>query len=719
MILPGRLHGQSQIPIDTWRLHLSYNNIGVIEVSPRNIFAASESGVLVYDREDQSVKTYNKLSGLSSSGITCLAYDKSNGQLLVGYDGGELDIIDVSTVSNFHRLRDAEVTTVRRINHISIRENVAYLSTAYGVVLFDLVTREIRETWRDLGPAGEGLPVYGTAFLHDSIYLATAEGVLAGYPGDNLLDFDKWQRSTDKGLSGAARSVITFNDRVYAAGPTGVYSDVDGSWLKEEFLDTLAVQSLTASEEHLLMIADSTLWLLNISGQLSKFSDTILQVPLVARQDDAGAFWIGDHRAGLLSNIGGTFSSILPNGPSATAVHKMIYHEGKLFVIAGARSSAGEPVALSEQVSIFENGAWHDVRYPLPNITDISFSGTDTYISSFGSGLLISNASGNTIYDESNSPLKNSTGDGAYISALSPRDGGLWIANYGGSEPLHFLNKDGTWESYSFRFFNEQNPSDISVDGRGNIWIPLAPATGGGLLAFELAQNRPHYKSNVAGSGALPNKNVNCITTDLDGYSWIGTDAGVAYFLSPGEDAIKPIYDNRFLLRDEKITAIEIDPGNRKWIGTGNGVWLFDADVQMMLHNFTTDNSPLLSDLIYDIEIDPSSGEVFIATDKGIVSYRGDATTAERTFDNAKIFPNPVSPGFGGTVSISGLTEQASVRITDISGKLVWRTEANGGTATWNVRDHRGRRASTGVYLVFAISEDGTESMVGKIAVIE
>jgi ligand-binding sensor domain-containing protein len=586
-------------------------------------------------------------------------------------------------------------------------------------VLFDLVTLEIRETWRDLGPAGEAVPVYESAFLHDSIYLATADGVLAGHPRDNLLDFNHWKRSTDSGLSGTVRSVVSFNDRIYAAFGSGLYSASNGNWSRENFPDTLQVQSLTASHEHLLLIADSTLWLISKSGELSQITDPFLRVPRAAKQDDTGNLWIGDQGAGLVSNIGGKFSSLLPNGPSRTEVRKMNYHNGKLFVVAGATSSAGEPILLADQVNIFEDGAWTNVSYPVPDITDITFNGPDVYVSSFGSGLLISTASGNTIHDESNSPLRNSAGDGAYITALAANADGLWVANYGGSEPLHFLKNDGSWESHSFGFLNEQNPTAISLDGRGNVWITLAPASGGGLVAFDHKQNSAYYKSTVAERGALPDKNVNCIATDLDGYVWVGTDAGVAYFPSPADDAIKPIYDNLFLLRGEKVTAIEVDAGNRKWIGTEDGVWLFDAVAQMMLQNFTTDNSPLLSNLIQDIEIDASSGEVFIATEKGIVSYRSDATRPEQEFNDAKIFPNPVSPGYSGTVGISGLTEHASVRITDISGKLVWQTRANGGTATWNVRDHHGRRASTGIYLVFATSDDGTESMVGKIAVVE
>jgi hypothetical protein len=138
-----------------------------------------------------------------------------------------------------------------------------------------------------------------------------------------------------------------------------------------------------------------------------------------------------------------------------------------------------------------------------------------------------------------------------------------------------------------------------------------------------------------------------------------------------------------------------------------------------LVHNFTTDNSPLPSNIVRDIEIDGTTGEVFFVTDKGIVSFRSDATASQNSFASVKIFPNPVTRDFNGTIGISGLATDAVVKITDISGKLVWEVQANGGTATWNAQDLSGRRAASGMYLVFAATPDGSESMVGKIAVID
>ena len=184
-------------------------------------------------------------------------------------------------------------------------------------------------------------------------------------------------------------------------------------------------------------------------------------------------------------------------------------------------------------------------------------------------------------------------------------------------------------------------------------------------------------------------------------------------------NATRPIYDNRFLLRDENITAMAVDGGNRKWIGSENGVWLFDPLGEKLVYNFTTDNSPLLSNRIQCIGINPTSGEVFFGTEKGLASFRSDATAGNLNFENVKIFPNPVTSEFNGLVAIEGLSTDSTIKITDVAGRLVWQAMANGGTASWNIRDANGKRVETGIYLVFSTSAGGADKNVGKIAIVE
>ena len=168
------------------------------------------------------------------------------------------------------------------------------------------------------------------------------------------------------------------------------------------------------------------------------------------------------------------------------------------------------------------------------------------------------------------------------------------------------------------------------------------------------------------------------------------------------------------------ITTIKIDGANRKWVGTENsGLFLLSNGGLEKIHHFTTENSPILSNNIIDIAINHKIGEIFIATDKGMISYRSDATKGASTQNNTKVFPNPVTESYNGLIAISGLIENANVKITDIDGNLVYEGFANGGQATWDGKNKHGEKASSGVYLVFSCDVNGREKMVSKILLIK
>ena len=217
---------------------------------------------------------------------------------------------------------------------------------------------------------------------------------------------------------------------------------------------------------------------------------------------------------------------------------------------------------------------------------------------------------------------------------------------------------------------------------------------------------------------------------DRNGEIWVGTLQGIEVFYNTDciftdeecdaqEILIEQDGNFQLLLETETITAIEIDGGNRKWIGTQtSGVYLLSDDGIDQIQRFTEDNSPLISNTIQDISFNFSTGEVFFATDKGIVSFIGTATGFDGEINETSIYPNPVREDYEGVVTIDGLTFRTDVRITDINGNIVHSTTSDGGRALWNGKNENGQRVSTGVYLVFATNRDGSETTVGKIAVV-
>ena len=722
---------QSEIPLGTWRLHISYNNINSITRSDQKVFGASQNGIVVLDRSDNSISTYSKMNGLQGSGITCINYDGSGDQLLIAYADGKLDLIKNNTIISLDPTRNSTLTGSKKINHISIRDNLAYLSADYGVVIFDLDRGDVKETWRDIGENGQTIKVFQSTFREDSIFLATDKGVLAGDLTKNLLDFNYWKRFDTGEFADSIHGVQSFNGKVYAAiRNVGLYRYEAGNWTKENFLENEPFRSLNASSINLLISSGNKLWRLSTNNTLSEVAADLIDQPNMAFEELNGQLWIGDGENGIVSNPSGTFVNYLPNGPSNSRTARLLFNNKIMYALGGGYSSTYTSWGNTGRIDQFVDGSWSTRNSTMLDLTDIAFNsvGDRFYLSSFGYGVEErSEQESLEIFNENNSPLINTNSPvrSVNIPSVEQADDGLWVANYGASNPLHFLTDQHTWQSFSFPYAASRFPSELAVDFYSDVWMIINPAEGGGVVIFNKDENTSAYLTNIDGSGGLPSKSVRSIAVDRDGIVWLGTDEGVGYFVDPTEvfsnnvNAARPIFEDRFLLRDDKVTSIAIDGGNRKWMGTERGVWLFSPSGEKLIYNFTTDNSPLLSNVIVDIEVNHETGEVFFATDQGLTSFRADATASDFQFHAVKIFPNPVTPDFNGTVGISGLATDAIVKITDIAGKLIWESQANGGTASWNIRDYKGNRASTGVYLVFSTSADGIESVVGKVVVVE
>ena len=727
----GMSSAQSDIPLSAWRLHISYNNTHTVAIAPDKVFGASENGIAVLDRSDNSITTYNKLNGLHGMGITSIAFDNTTTQLLITYQDGVMDLIKDNTIVSFDPARNSTLTGSKKINHISIRGNLAYLSADYGVVVFDLTRNDVKETWRDIGPSGTTVNVFKSTFKGDSIFLATEKGVFAGNLNQNLLDFSFWKRFDTGEFLGSIQSIEEFNDKIYATvKDVGLYRYESGRWTKELFLQNEPLQSLNSSNDNLLISSGQALWRLGVNDILSQVNSDIIRHPNMALEESGGQLWVADSTNGIISNLSGSFSNFLPNGPTNGRTTSLAYHDKTMYALAGGYSSTFTPLGNKGNIDQFLHGLWAMQPSSMDDLTSITFDSNSEkrYLGSFGYGVEERNTESSLqIFDETNSSLVNTNPPerSVTITAVKKNDAGLWVANYGASQSLHFLDENNIWSAFSFAQIVSRYPQKMDIDFYGNVWLVLNPDQGGGILVFNKDENSSSYLTEVAGSGGLSNRSVRSIAVDREGSVWLGTDEGVCYFADPSSvfssevNAVRPIFEDRFLLRDDKVTAIAVDGGNRKWIGTERGVWLFSPSGEELIHNFTADNSPLLSNVILDIGINHETGEVFFATSHGLVSFRSDATESDFQFQNVKIFPNPVTPDFSGMVAISGLATDAIVKITDISGKLVWQSQANGGTVSWNVRDNHGKRPSTGVYLVFSATSDGSESIAGKIAIVE
>jgi ligand-binding sensor domain-containing protein len=725
---------QSDIPLGTWRTHFSYNSAKHVTIGGDKIYVASENGLFVLDTDDNSLTTISKIDGLQEDNISTLFFDEVRNQLIIGYTSGNIDVIAGNEIINFDLVTNSQVLGSKKINQIIALNGRAYISTDYGLLNFDLIKLEVKETYRQLGNVANQIKVNQSTILGDSIFLATEEGVIASniVNGTNLFDPVGWRRYTlSDGLPTSTATIIqTLDDKVVAGfNSNGLYNYTSGNWLQSQALKDESFLTAFSDGTQMVILTLSEIYTLDNTENAIAITDNLITTPTDALVSGS-ALWLTDKNNGLVTNYQGAFESIKPSGPNSNALFRFFYHNNSVTGLSGGYST--NRIALSNGVGFYQfmSGTWtnfNEANVTIPQFDDIVDAGFDAktnafYYASFGFGLMkIDDQGVITIIDENTSPLINLTPGqrGVNLTAVESSNEGLWVLNYGAGQGLHLLSEN-EWKSYTL---NTSALLDIE-NTQSKLWMIVDPLVGGGILVFDKAAEQTRYLTSQSGNGGLPSDNVNTLATDKEGFIWVGTNAGVAVFSNVIDiqssliDAIIPIFENRQLLRDEEITAIKVDAGNRKWIGTRNGVWLFDEQADRQLLNFNIDNSPLPSNNITAININEVSGEVFFATPEGIISYRGNATMPAIDHGQVKIFPNPVPRDFNGTIGINGLVEDADLKITDVSGKLIWATRSEGGTATWDARDYNGNRAATGIYFVFSSSQDGDETFIGKIAVI-
>lgn len=699
-----------EIEQGSWRTHFSYQNARIIENTGTKIFCAVENGLFYIDTSDNTVNTLSKIDGFSDVTISSLGYSEATNTLVIGYENGNIDLFSGNGITNIDLVKTQNIIQDKTIRHISINGDIAYLSTDFGIVVIDLNRELIDEVYREIGPDGVQPAVAATAVFQDSIFAPTSAGLLKARLDDNinLLDFNNWQVANTPLATGTLFNQIASSESLYLTTDNEVYAYTAGLFtsISSSFA---GITRIRAVDNSVLLVNQGTAYELDndvfIAINTPETSNLKDVLPI---NDD---FWLADGEAGL-ARLRGTATELLsPNGPLNDNIQKLVYQRDSLYAFGPYRTDNFAPLDQSGYAT-FSSGQWDLVENTsIRDASDVNGSFLASY-----SQALTDRASGQPVQG---SPLlpSETINDATIVSDLASNAQGLWVANRGTSLPLHLLSQDGSWQSFELGGLMD-NIEQIAASGQ--IWMREHRSTG--VTVFDPESGA--VSRSTANNSDLPSSRINDIAIDQDDEVWVATANGVAFYpaasleLSEFNTAIVPVFENNFLFREEVINCITVDPGNRKWFGNTTGAWLLEEAGESLVLQFNVDNSPLPSNNVLDIAINPISGEVFIATDKGMVSYRSDATTGAATHADVKIFPNPVRPGFSGMVGINGLAADVRLKITDVSGKLIREIEANGGGASWNLQDINGNRAKTGIYLVFSSDSEGVETFVGKFAII-
>ncbi len=747
------LNTWAQGPLGTWRDHLSYGRASHVEVAGNRIFAAVGSGMIVYNKDDSSIEKLSKVNGLSDVDISSIKWSEENSLLIIGYANGNLDIIEGNRIINMSDILRSTVQGSKNISNIMVLNNRAYLSCSFGIVVVDLHAHEIIDTYF-LGEEGIRLAVNDMAFDGNYLYAATSSGLYrADLNAPNLLDFSYWDRLDFLPEPGSLFvSLEWFAGRLYAVqmNNTGKYVSfgIDGYSFEyfTEPSDNLMV--IRASENYLSVISTTGAEIYDQGMAYVKSIDDYgfwgFGIRDVLVEED-GHIWIADRIHGLVRGSGNSFRVLTPPGPYSNRVFSIRSYPGRTYFAAGGYNSAFGNLWHNGEFSQLIGEEWSSrLNYDVRDVVDVIENPGNPdilYLATWGYGLLeYREGSLYKRYTEENSSLRSIIPGGDFIrigGMAFDNNKNLWLTNSGVPEPVSVMKENGEWTSFPYGgIINHDYIGDIMVNRHGHKWVLLP--RGGGLFAFANNQSAgsddqlARKFSITDEDNSLISNEVFSFAEDDNGFIWVGTNNGVVVYYNPGRVFSNDNFFARrivvsgsreeelgYLLNNETVTAIAIDGADRKWFGTmKSGAFLVSADGRNQIHHFTRQNSPLPDNNITDIAIDPATGEVFFGTSAGVVSYRGDATAPGDAFKNVYVFPNPVRESYHGPVTVTGLVKNAVVKITDISGNLVYETVSLGGQAIWDGRNSRGRRVQTGIYLVFLSNPDGTETHVTKLMFI-
>ena len=745
--------------IGQWQSYQPFNAVVAVAQSTEKVFYATAQAIIEIDKTDGSQIFVTRVNGLSDINIEQIGYNTANKTLVVAYKNGNIDLLrNDGSIVNMSDIVRATIIGTREVNHIYNTGNMAYLSCAFGLVQLDVTAEQITSTTFVTGAAAEGFAIY-----RDTLWLSTEQGLFFATTAQNTQDFGQWQ---------TAATVTSGLPATYSGGRIEVFQgnmvvDIDKNlyWRKGNTWqplyannNTQKILSLSPSADYLAVVTRN-----NSGGDgLTLVYDPNFNFYTYAAAQAAVIDNTNSKNIWLVNVVIGmqryqvdkyTTETIATNAPFSkdcrqTAISPL---DGSLWLATGSIQDNWSYLYNASGYFHLADGTWqtynNQTQPALNKCIDViatAIRPSDGHIfmgmnASERRPFLIEAAPDGTVvkvYDSSSGTTIQADADyadGFRISGLAfDKNNNLWVANRAAPKPLSVLKPDGTWQSFALP---ASLTGSIIIDQNDFKWVVIDDENGG-IVVFDdgdLAKNGDERSVLLNSTNTvIPKNHVYSAAADLDGDVWVGSDEGATVFQCAASvfDAQNPCKGSRpvvcigniceNLLQQSDVQCIGVDGANRKWFGTSGGIFVQSPDGRTSLASFTKDNAPLPSNRIQNFTFDEKSGVVWISTTEGLMSYRTDATKGANYQDKKSVvaYPNPVRPDYDGPIAIKGLVRDAIVKITDISGALVYETTANGGQAVWSGRDYNGKRAASGMYLIYVSSSDGVESAVAKLLLL-
>ncbi|MCQ2348130.1 MAG: hypothetical protein MJZ65_02965 [Paludibacteraceae bacterium] len=765
----------------TWQIHLAYGSVRqIVDVGDR-IYGLAGNAVFYVDKQTEEVTTLSKLDGLNGSDVAQIGYDASAKTFVIVYEDGLVDFIKGSTIYPMTDLLQKDMAATKKTNQMLIEGDTAYLAMPFGLMTIQVDKRQIGETYY-IGANGSEVNLIGVAVTKDSIFAVDDQTLYSVSRGDNAMDYMNWQRRTLPssvsyvGVGVYQDTLYALRRHVYKRKAQG-HTDEDsvmislgkqfrGEWQIIE--ENHYYRRLIARNGELYVGVNSNgCYQLTPSGII--YRDAPAPVYDVLEQSNTMWTALGDY--GLFRQANGESQLFNVDGPLLNLPYRLKIANQKLYMVPGSRWSSEDKRPGNIMIYDINNDRWTNISaddiiqqtdgMPITDIMNIAvdpFDAEHFFATSYGNGIL--EFYQNKLvkrYTYFNSPLL-SAAPGAHEDyyvrtdgALFDEMGNLWALNTEVDSPVHVANpgqiqaahsaERATWSVLPLGGKRLYAPGEMFIDNRHSNWKWIFNSRSeprifllddGGTpqnIQDDDIVSRPSFVDQDGKTVSL--SVIYAMTQDKDGALWVALETGlitipatVDFKQSNACERIKiPRNDGTnladYLLETEKINTIVVDGANRKWIGTeASGLYLMSADGLETIEHFTTDNSPLLSNTIISIAIEPITGKVFIGTAKGLMSYQSDAAAPFEDYATIYAYPNPVRPDYFGPITISGLMDNSEVHIVDNAGNVVCATHSNGGLAIWDGKTADGKRVASGVYSVFCNESSDNKHTVVKILVM-
>ena len=748
---------QAQNFENSWTGYFSYVSIKSISQGNDKIYAAAENAIFTYDLSTEEISSISTINGLSGNPISTAYYSENNGLYVIGYENGLIEIV-IDGEDNVLKVVDIlDKTTIppnmKTINHFNEYNGRLYISTGFGISVYNLESLEFGDTYF-IGDLGSQINITQTTVQGDLIYASSSEnGIKSALVADeNIIDYQQWATV----IGGGYKGIQSLGVELYAVNNSNniLKFDLDVGFLQ---IDTFLypVVDFRAFSGVLTITTKSSIHTFSEGYVLTNEVTSLFEYDYLLQAGYAfnNSFYLGTTDLGMLIvpfNVNRALQ-VLPEGPLYNQPFTIEASPGKLWVAFGDVDLTFNPYPLTRKgISNYRNESWTNIKYDsltdlldVEDVNDLVFiksnpnNPNETYMSSYQKGLLkIKNQDPTILYNETNSPLEIPGGDEAlgirlYGSDFDKQDN-FWFVQSRIDKGLIKLTPEGQFQTIDIS--NIINAEDelalgkLVVSREGYVFFG---AVSSGLVGYNPTTNEFNKIGEALGNGNLPSTDIKALAFDNQNRLWIGTRKGLRvlysarnFFESGADIDSQPIIilDDgvpQELLFLQSITDIEVDGSNNKWVSTAtSGVFYLSSNGQETLLRFTSANSPLPSDTVLDISIDDADGTVYFATKDGLVAYDGTSTAPGEDLESVYAYPNPVRPNYFGNVTIDGLTAKANVKITDITGNLVFETTSQGGSVEWDTTAFGKYKVASGVYLVLITSDDNLLTKVAKIMII-